>query len=144
MDRGVLLDFTMTLLRKSNFVIGQLFELTFGCMLSATLLDSYLFLLILAFVRSSGQRPLGRHGLKGRRPFGPCSRSSGPALGHYSVIRAQTVSSTAQRAILGPLSLVAVVFYFKGPASLALGSAMWDPKGPTWPHDGQVAFGHLS
>ena len=81
MDRGVLFDFTMTLLRKSNFVIGQLEELTFGCMLSATLLDSYLFLLILAFVRPSGQRPLGRHGLKGLRPFGPCSRSSGPVQG---------------------------------------------------------------
>ena len=36
MDRGVLFDFTMTLLRKSNFVIGQLEELTFGCMLSYT------------------------------------------------------------------------------------------------------------
>ena len=52
MDRGVLFDFTMTLLRKTNFVIGQLEELTFGCMLSYTWP-----------CESSGQRPLDSQGL---------------------------------------------------------------------------------
>ena len=52
MDRGVLFDFTMTLLRKTNFVIGQLEELTFGCMLSYTWP-----------CEPSGQRPLDSQGL---------------------------------------------------------------------------------
>ena len=91
---------------------------------------SLLFLVFLVFVRSSGRRPLDRHGPTGRRPVGPCSRTQWPVQGPLKGALHRPLSPylAAQRPLNGPLSLVSFSFSLGRPARRAgLGSG---PKGP--------------